>query len=979
MKFAESLSEGLVPEWQDQYVDYKQGKKLIKSLLAYREQENAIRRPSEGNLDTTPLLEAQTESENNTGQPHTQYVTDEIPPSISRGDSSQSSRWSQLPRARRPSIFTSMRSFSLKRDDKENDSDEDAMEGTEEDKFNKWLDQEVKKVNKFFIEKEQDIYERFLLLQDQLYQLRDHKLHIIKEKSLPSLASSPTSDHPKNVLLSERVANIQTRFALAGIGQFEFPSLPSMTFWHKLTQKNKQKSNSSIALHRQKEPTDINYLENRIRNGVIDLSPYSGAEDQLSSATESEEDLGIPSRSPPPQTEEQLRTTQRRDYTVKKHHFGVPYLHARRQLKDALLEHYRALALLRAYKTLNRTAFRKITKKFDKAMKNTNVMTQFLNKIDNEEYFLTSDLVDKLISHVEELYLAFFDPSSTDRKHSLEKLKSIAYALNASEMRPKQYYTEFFFSGWFIGFGIPLFTFALYIALSKTINGLLPEGRYLLQIWAGFFLLNLAFLLFGINMIIFDRCKINYKFIFEFDMATVLNYRQYWVLPSFGFMLLSLIGWFSFNNFWPNQFDGRDWPWIYLATMVIIFIWPGKQFYHHSRKWLQIALWRILFSGFYPVEFRDFFLGDIICSLTYTMGNLSFYFCLYSHHWNGSLSDNLGMHNVCGSSKSRLMGFFSTLPSIWRFLQCLRRYMDTGDWFPHLANMAKYCLSATYYITLSIYRIDRIRENKWVFICFAMMNSIYCSIWDILMDWSLMQPHSKNYLLRDHLFYKKPGFYYTAMIVDVILRFQWVFYAFFNNQIQQSQVTSFGIAFAEIIRRFIWIFFRMENEHCTNVTLFRASKDTPLPYAISYKVEKAIKQLVELKYRKYADSTLFEDTQVDYEPVTGTVPEQEYQYEEPETIPYRPTHATGRQHHLDEEQSIDSSLAELPRLQRRKSAFQALSEHIPHAHIKDFQRRRTYVGVDEDSDEDEYDDDSLHPHPSNRRNPSDGELSMVSE
>lgn len=27
--------------------------------------------------------------------------------------------------------------------------------------------------------------------------------------------------------------------------------------------------------------------------------------------------------------------------------------------------------------------------------------------------------------------------------------------------------------------------------------------------------------------------------------------------------------------------------------------------------------WRLLLAGLYPVEFRDFFLGDIYCSLTY--------------------------------------------------------------------------------------------------------------------------------------------------------------------------------------------------------------------------------------------------------------------------------------------------------------------------------------------------------------------------
>lgn len=30
--------------------------------------------------------------------------------------------------------------------------------------------------------------------------------------------------------------------------------------------------------------------------------------------------------------------------------------------------------------------------------------------------------------------------------------------------------------------------------------------------------------------------------------------------------------------------------------------------------------WRLLLAGFYPVEFRDFFLGDMYCSQTYAMG-----------------------------------------------------------------------------------------------------------------------------------------------------------------------------------------------------------------------------------------------------------------------------------------------------------------------------------------------------------------------
>ena len=250
--------------------------------------------------------------------------------------------------------------------------------------------------------------------------------------------------------------------------------------------------------------------------------------------------------------------------------------------------------------------------------------------------------------------------------------------------------------------------------------------------------------MFTINLAIFDKYKINYKFIFEFNVATALNYKQFVVLPAFGLLLLSLVGWFSFNDFWPHKFPGRDWPWLYFGILVVLFLWPGKAFYGTSRRWLQIAMLRLVFSGLYPVEFRDFFLGDIVSSLTYSMSNIALFLYVFTS-LRGTLAGQDRADNTCTSNQSRLMGFLATLPSIWRLLQCLRRYMDTGDWFPHLANSLKYSMSAVYYITLSVYRIDRRSETKAVFIVFASINSVYTAIWDIVMDWSLLQSDSKHF------------------------------------------------------------------------------------------------------------------------------------------------------------------------------------------------------------------------------------------
>ena len=97
--------------------------------------------------------------------------------------------------------------------------------------------------------------------------------------------------------------------------------------------------------------------------------------------------------------------------------------------------------------------------------------------------------------------------------------------------------------------------------------------------------------------------------------------------------------------------------------------------------------------------------------------NLELFFCLYVQHW--------GNPDNCNSSHSRLLGFFSTVPGIWRALQCLRRYYDTRNAFPHLANCGKYTFTILFYMTLSLYRIDKSHSLKALFITCATINSIY--------------------------------------------------------------------------------------------------------------------------------------------------------------------------------------------------------------------------------------------------------------
>lgn len=516
------------------------------------------------------------------------------------------------------------------------------------------------------------------------------------------------------------------------------------------------------------------------------------------------------------------QTHQTRDYT-RRNNFTVTYTAARRQLKIAVMEFYKSLELLKGYRALNHTGIRKMMKKFDKTV-NGSHSDSYMAKL-NQMQFAGSEALDGLLSKTENLYSNYFE--NGNHKHAVEKLRAKEF--------PEEHYSAMFFTGLCLGLALPLFIQGLFIGIQHLADHInYPDTVFLFQVWGGFFLVNLMLMLFMVNLFVWTRFKINYPFIFEFDGHDYLDYRQYGEIPAFMMFLLSLFGWLTFNDFFPDQYPAIYFPPLYLGLCVIILLVPLPILHWKARRWFLIAMWRLLLSGLYPVEFRDFFLGDILCSLSYSISNASFFFCLYATHWKNVVSGSPAISG-CSSSKSRLLGFLNCLPGIWRLLQCFRRFGDSGDWFPHLANAAKYICLILYYMFLSIVRIDHWSSPTYraLFIFFATINALYSSFWDILMDFSLGQTDSKNLFLRDELSYKHYKWtYYVIMILDPILRFSWVFYAAYSSQIQQSATVSFIVSLVEIIRRFLWAFFRVENEHCTNVGRFRAVRDLTLPYEI---------------------------------------------------------------------------------------------------------------------------------------------------
>lgn len=758
--------------------------------------------------------------------------------------------------------------------------------------FRLWLDGEFSKIDAFYRKKEDENLLRFMVLQNQLYQLREQKERIkqfVEEHDgLPNLAGNISNFTHKTLGMFDRQVN-----------RFERPSVPWPKHWRKEAPANGGTQSPELPLEvvagAQLAPAQQSLQAEWVR------VQQQAHENALLQDVESPI-VGLHS-----------------DYVVRKP--KVPYLVARRQIKTAIFEYYRALELLKLYRAINRTACRKMVKKFDKTTGSKHLPV-FMDRV-NLLHFLTLEVLDTLFLRVEDLYALYF--ASGNHKQAVEMLRARGLQ--------ETHYRLLFTAGLLIGVLVPLLVFAAVKGGQEVTRHTYPEAQFLMQIWGGFLLVTLMAVLVAVNVLVWEQFKVNYKFIFEFRFRDTLDALQYLLIPLVLLALVLLLAWFSLNNLFPHRFPGRDWPWMFVGVFLVIFLWPFNQLYYSSRRWFQVALWRLFFSGFYPVEFRDFFLGDIFCLLTYSILNLSFFICLYATHWHGVVGPENG-GSRCGLLRLRVLGFLSALPLVWRFLQCWRRYCDSGATFPHLANMAKYAVGCVYQALLSVYRIDRTEAHRAGFITIATINLGYTIFWDLFMDWLFLQANLEHFLLRNHLAFKRPAYYYAAMAVNVVLRFQWIFYALFSNQIQQLAITLFAIAVAEVVRRFIWLFFRMENEHCTNVEYLRALRETPLPYPV-------------VEPKPFLDSAAHE-APGEQPPAPG---DEESAVESIHSVhaPLAVLFASGVSH--------PASAHGHPTLTRKPSMFVRLSERLGMAHRLDFERRRVQPGAAEGNDSDEDDDD----------------------
>ena len=267
------------------------------------------------------------------------------------------------------------------------------------------------------------------------------------------------------------------------------------------------------------------------------------------------------------------------------------------------------------------------------------------------------------------------------------------------------------------------------------------------------------------------------------------------------------------------------------SCLLLFYVFRFFSPYSSRKTWLRM-LWKVVAAPYYSVKFRDGYIGDLLTSLVRVSISLSFsVIYLFVEIYSWFANDLEEVENVQSTPwwqrsylyRFQLVPFLTVLPLWLRFMQCLRRSLETGQRWPHTYNALKYACALMVF-SFGVLHPELQQDELWILcLCLA---TCYQFCWDVTMDWGLVRvDYNKNSFggrlsFRRELSLGSPWLYYSIIAGNFILRFAWAItyvpreihkfspvYSYVYNNFQTV------MAAAEIIRRMVWGFLRLEWEH----------------------------------------------------------------------------------------------------------------------------------------------------------------------
>ncbi|KAF3682640.1 Phosphate transporter PHO1-3 [Capsicum annuum] len=785
VKFSKQFEGQLVPEWKEAFVDYWQLKKDLKKIHFLNENNNnnnvmsnttnnesSFSRTLYTSLKKLPLFGPQ-RREQGVIQVHRK-----IGQTLSKGDLYETELLEQFA-----------------------DNTESATE------FFALLDLQLNKVNQFFRTKEKEFVERGECLMKQMEILIELKAALIKQQ------------HDKGTSLGQNT--------------IEDESISGTIFCDEESNKDKTEQEQEQDIENSIDQVTLdsprsNELENSTNINREDNKSKNLSEQMINCQGKSLK-IHIPLTNP-------TRTFSAITYLLrddiinqsskkcgpdgrKKLHINKTKLkHAEKMIRGAFIELYKGLGYLKTYRTLNMLAFVKILKKFDKVT-NKQVLPIYLRVVESS-YFNSSDKALKLADDVEEIFIKHF--AEDDKKKAMKYLKPT---------QKKESHAVTFFIGLFAGCFLALFVGYVIMAHITGLYRPKSDTIYMETVYPVLrqVLMFLHFFLYGCNIFMWRKTRVNYSFIFELAQTKELKYRDVFLICTTSmtavvgvlFLHLTLVA----KGYSYNQIQVI--PGLLLLAFIMLLVCPFNIMYKSSRYRFICVIRNIIFSPLYKVVMLDFFMADQLCSQVPMLRNLEYVACYYI---TGSYKNQ--DYGYCMRTKyyRDLAYAVSFLPYYWRAMQCARRWFDEGH-KSHLVNLGKY-VSAMLAAGAKV-AYEKEKNMGWLCLVIVMSSAatVYQLYWDFVKDWGLLQCHSKNPWLRNELILRRKFIYYFSMGLNLVLRLAWLQTVLhYNFGTVDYRVTGLFLAALEVIRRGHWNYYRLENEHLNNAGKFRAVKTVPLPF-----------------------------------------------------------------------------------------------------------------------------------------------------